>query len=165
MLLDVIRDRRSIRKYTDQKVTEDEIREILTAAFWAPTAVNRQEWRFAVVEDREKLKELAEINRNASMTAEAAFTVIVGYQEGVNDRFAQVDCGAAIQNMLLQATSMGIGSVWCALMPGSDNEARTVELLGLPEGFRTIATVQFGYPAEERTVEDRFDEEKITFIR
>ena len=165
MLLDVIKERRSIRKYTDQRVSEDQIKEILTAAFWAPTAVNRQEWRFAVVEDRDTLKKLAEINPNAGMTAEAAFCVIVGYQEGVNDRFAQVDCGAAIQNMLLQAKSMGIGSVWCALMPGSENGIRTAELLGMPADFRTVATVQFGYPAEERTVEDRYDEAKIKYIR
>ena len=165
MLLDVIKERRSIRKYTDQKVSEEQIREILEAAFWAPTAVNRQEWRFAVVEDRETLKKLAEINPNAGMTAGAAFSVIVGYQEGVNDRFAQVDCGAAIQNMLLQAQSMGIGSVWCALMPGSENGMKTAELLGMPDDFRTVATVQFGYPAEERTVEDRYDENKVKFIR
>lgn len=83
----------------------------------------------------------------------------------VNDWFAQVDCGAAIQNMLLQARSMGIGSVWCALMPGSENGVKTAELLGMPEDFRTVATVQFGYSTEERTAEDRYDETKVKFIR
>jgi len=164
-MLDIIRNRRSIRKYTGQPVTDEQIREILGAAFMAPTAMNRQEWRFVVVQDREVLEKLAEINGAAKMTATAAFTVIVGYEEGVNDRFAEVDCGAAIQNMLLQAQSMGIGSVWCALMPGSDNEAKYAEAVGFPEGFRTVATVQFGYPDEVREVEDRYDSAKVTFVK
>lgn len=165
MLLDIIKNRRSIRKYTDRKVTEDQIREILEAAFWAPTAINKQEWRFVVVEDREILEKMAEINPAAKMTAGCAFSVIVCYEEGINDTFAQVDCGAAIENMLLQACSMGIGSVWCALMPGSEKESLYRAAVGFPENYRTVASVQFGYPDEVRTVEDRFDDSKVIFVR
>ncbi|MBQ1357923.1 MAG: nitroreductase family protein [Oscillospiraceae bacterium] len=164
MVLDIIKDRRSIRRYTDREVTEEQIREILDAAFWAPTAVNRQEWRFVVVRNRAILEKLAEINPNARMTAGCAFSVIVCYEEGVNDRFAQVDCGAAIQNMLLQAHSMGIGSVWCALMPDSDREALYRDAVGFPACYRTVASVQFGYPDEVREAEDRFDEAKVIFV-
>ncbi len=165
MVLEVIQNRRSIRKYTDQPVTEEQIREILEAAFWAPTAVNRQEWRFVVVTNREKLSELAEANPYAKMTEDCAFAVIVGYEVGINDRFAQVDCGAAIENMLLQAHSMGIGSVWCALMPKEERSLAYRRILNLPDSFETVASVQFGYPAEKREAESRFDEAKVSYIR
>ena len=165
MVLDVIRERRSIRKYTDQLVSEDQIREILDAGFYAPTARNQQEVRFVVVENREMLAKMAEANAYARMTKDCAFSVIVGYEEGVNDEFAQVDCGAAVENMLLQAQSMGIGSVWCALMPGSDREEKYRAILPLDPSFRTVAAVQFGYPAEERHADSRYDEKKVTFLK
>ena len=60
MLLKEIKSRRSVRKYQNRPVTEEQIREILEAGFWAPTARNKQEWRFVVVLNREKLNELAE---------------------------------------------------------------------------------------------------------
>ena len=78
MLLDAIRERRSIRKYTGEPVSEEQIREILEAAFLAPTASNRQEWRFAVVQDREKLAKMAEIHPYGKMIRDCAFSVIVG---------------------------------------------------------------------------------------
>ncbi len=165
MLLKEIENRRSIRKYEDRPVTEEQIREILEAGFWAPTAMNKQEWRFAVVLNRDKLNELAEVNNYARMTKDCAFAVIVGFEEGVNDRFGEVDCGAAIENMLLQAESMGIGSVWCAVMPGSEKEEIYKSVLGLPAGFRTVASVQFVFPGESRNAEDRFDEKKVTYVR
>ncbi len=165
MLLKEIENRRSIRKYEECPVTDGQIREILEAGFWAPTAMNKQEWRFAVVLNRDKLNKLAEVNNYARMTKDCAFAVIVGYEEGVNDRFGEVDCGAAIENMLLQAESMGIGSVWCAVMPNSEKEEIYRSVLGLPAGFRTVASVQFGYPGETRTAESRFDEKKVTYIR
>ena len=165
MLLKEIETRRSIRKYTDDPVTEEQIREILEAAFWAPTARNKQEWRFFVVTNRGLLTKMAECNPYAAMTKDCAFAVVVGYEEGVNDRFGEVDCGAAIENMLLQAHHMGIGSVWCALMPGSEREADYRRVLDLPDSFRTVASVQFGVPAEERSADSRFDEAKVTFLR
>ena len=128
MLLKEIETRRSIRKYTADPVTEEQIREILEAAFWAPTARNMQEWRFVVVTNRELLTKMAECNPYAAMTKGCAFAVVVGYEEGVNDRFGEVDCGAAIENMLLQAHHMGIGSGWCAVMPDSERAATIREL-------------------------------------
>ena len=165
MELDVIRNRRSIRKYTEEKVSEEQIREILEAAFLAPTASNRQEWRFIVIENREMLEKMAEINPYAKMTKDCAFSIIVGYEKGISDKFGVVDCGAAIQNMMLQAHSMGIGSVWCAMMPDSEQYENYNKIIGFPENFATVASVQFGYPAEERETPDRFDEAKVTFIR
>ena len=165
MLLKEIKSRRSVRKYQNRPVTEEQIREILEAGFWAPTARNKQEWRFVVVLNREKLNELAEKNSYAQMTKDCAFSVIVGFEEGINDRYGEVDCGAAIENMLLQAESMGIGSVWCAVMPDSEREAIYRSVLNLPADFRTVASVQFGFPGETRIAESRFDEKKVSYIR
>ena len=165
MVLDVIKNRRSIRKYTGEPVTDAQIREILEAAFLAPTARNLQECRFVVVTNREKLQKMADANPYAKMTKDCAFAVVVGYEKGVNDPFGLVDCGAAIENMLLQATSMGIGCVWCALMPESDRAQAYSRILEFPENFASVASVQFGYPAEKRETPDRFDEKKVTYIR
>ncbi len=165
MLLDAIRERRSIRKYTGEPVSEEQIREILEAAFLAPTASNRQEWRFAVVLDREKLAKMAEIHPYGKMIRDCAFSIIVGYEKGVNDRFGECDCGAAIENMLLQAQSMGIGSVWCALMEGSEHSGGFKQVLGLPDSFATVAAVQFGMPAESKETPDRWADSKIIYIR
>lgn len=164
MVSDVISTRRSIRKYTEQPISDEQIHDILEAGFWAPTAMNKQEVRYVVVKNREMLQRMAEVNRFAGMTKDCAFAVVVGYEDGINNSFAQVDAGAAIENMLLQANSMGIGSVWCGLMPDTEKGEAYKELLQIPENFKTIATVQFGYPAEERSAESRYDEKKVMVI-
>ena len=165
MVLDLINNRRSIRKYTSQVITEDQIKDILAAGMMAPTARNIQEWRFIVVENRKVLEELGTKNPYAAMTKEAVFSIIVCGEKGLNDRYIECDAGAAIENMMLQAQSMGIGSCWCALMSNTEREDIYRSVIDIPDNYVTVAAVQFGYPAETRVVENRYDEKKVIFIK
>lgn len=164
-MLEVIRNRRSIRKYTDERVSDEKIKEILEAAMMAPTARNMQEWRFLVVTSKDKLKAMGEVNPHLAMANDADFAIVVMADPAVNPGFERVDCGAAIENMLLQAHSMGIGSVWCALDGREDRIEAYRNLFPEIKDMMLIASVHFGYPAEERTVENRYDEEKVMYSR
>ena len=164
-MLEVIRNRRSIRKYTDQIVSDENIKEILEAAMMAPTARNKQEWRFLVVTNPIKLKKIAQVSPNLKMADGCAFSIIVMADKIVNPDFERVDAGAAIENMLLQAYSMGIGSCWCALDAHQERINGIIDIFPEIKDYMIIASVQFGYPNEERTVENRYDEKKVMYSK
>lgn len=158
--------RRSIRKYTNQKVEKEKLIKLLDAAMNAPTAVNRQEWRFVVVEEPSLLREIAEKMPNAHMVSGASAALIVcgDCTVATAPEYIYVDCGAAIQNILLMATKELLGACWCAIGPSQDRIVSIKSLLNLPEEFLPVACVAIGYPNEEKEENNRYDEEKVTWM-
>lgn len=166
MILDVIKKRRSVRTYDPKPIEDVKITALLQAAMLAPTARNKQEWRFMVVTNKDKLKAISELNPNAKMSAEAALSIIVMGDTTVSStEYIFTDCGAAIQNMLLQAIAMDIGSCWCAIGPDEKRIKVYRELYDIPEHLLPVAAIQFGYLKEPTNEVDRFDLDKVTFIR
>lgn len=166
MLLDVIKKRRSVRTYLPMKIEEEKISLLLQAAMLAPTARNLQEWRFIVCTNKEKLKAIAALNPYATMTAEAAVSIIVcGDKNITKEQYIYTDCGAAIQNMLLQAISMDIGSCWCAIGPDETRVKTYRDFYSIPENLIPVASVQFGYLKEPTKEVTRFDGQKVIYYR
>ncbi len=164
-MLDLILTRRSIRKYRPQIIERDIILKILNAAMYAPSAVNKQPWHFIVVDDRNIMKRVMEIHRSSMMLESASHAVLICGDEKLQHDVGYwiADCGAATQNLLLAATSLGIGSCWIGLYPRENRMAAVSVLFGLPAHVKPFALVSLGYPAEEKEKPDRFKPERIFY--
>lgn len=160
---EAILTRRSIRKYTGEPVSETEIREVIRAGSYAPSAHNRQPWRFVVLRNPEMLGRIAEFHPYGKMAPQAGCAIIVcGDGEAQpTDQFLPQDCGACIENMLLAAHGMGLGTVWCGLHPVKRLTDALRDWLSLPETVVPIGMVVLGHGAEEREVKERYDEGKV----
>ena len=156
--------RRSIRKYTDQPVSEEDITLCLKAAMYAPCAGNEQAWEFIVTRSKENLQRLSDAHPyGKALPGASAAVTICGNRSKL--KFPQEywieDCSAAAQNFMLQATDLGIGTVWLAVYPCEDRVESISEVLKLPGNVIPLCIIPMGYPDEVRTVEERFRTEKI----
>lgn len=144
---DAIKNRRSIRKFKDQKIGKEIIEKIIEAGIYAPSACNLQMWHFIVVEDGEVKSKLSSIAKCPNVIKNSAFTVFVLYdKKSTPKNYANVQSAAgAVQNMLLQAYDLGIGSVW---LNDYGNRDKIGEILQIPDDFMQVAAVAFGYPDE-----------------
>lgn len=163
-MLDWIRARRSIRKYTGEPVTREEIQALLEAAMAAPSASNRQSWEFVVVQDAALRQQLADTHQWAYMAADAPVVFVVLGDEGTSDHWVE-DTSAATQNLLLAATALGLGGVWVGIYPRAEREAHVRAALGIPEGKRVLCIVPVGRPAEEKRPRTQFDAAKVHWER
>ena len=150
---ELLLNRRSIRKYTDQKVDEETIKKILEAGLSAPSAKNLQPWHFIVVTDREALDKLADVRPVWKMLKGAPLGFVVladlSLYDDVPAMYVQ-DCSAATENMLLAAQALGLGGVWLGLYPREEAISGVRELFDIPENMMPIAAMSIGYPAEQR---------------
>lgn len=162
-----IMSRRSIRRYTERSVGEQDVQRLLRAAMAAPSAGNQQPWHFIVVRERGALTRLGEIHEHAKMAPGAAAAVVVCSEtRGLkHPQYWQQDCSAAVQNMLLAAHATGLGAVWCGIFPKEHRAAAFRLELGLPEGIEPLALVVLGHPAEEKPPGDRYDPDRVHLER
>ena len=164
-ILDAILTRRSIRSYTDKEISEESMNTILKSAMYAPTARNFQSWRFIVVRDRKNLKKIEEVQPYNTLLehAKAAVIVCAQLETDAHKLFFQQDCGAAIENLMLAAHGLGIGSVWLGVYPREQLIEGITKAFGLPKDVVPIGVVALGYPAEEKPDPERFDQSKIHY--
>jgi nitroreductase len=141
-LLDVILNRASVRRYQKKPIPRDVLMKILEAGRRAPSAMNLQPWHFIVVTDG-KIKEALSHRRWTGFLRDATF-IIVGCGEK-DKKWSTVDVAIALQNMVLAAEALGLGSCWI----GDFDESEVKGLLGIPDGLKVVALVSFGYPAEK----------------
>ncbi len=111
---DYILDRRSIRKFTSQKIHTELITKVLTAAMYAPSAVNTQPWHFVVIDRKPIFRQIMEVHPYAQMLQTASHAIVVCGNETLQhgDGYWVVDCRAATQNLLLAAHALGLGTCW-----------------------------------------------------
>ena len=144
--IDFILTRRSIRHYDKKDIPEDILNQVFEAGRNAPSAVNRQPIHFIVVNDEEAKKELSKGMFNRHIKGSPA--VIVGCAD-VNSvltgKWAIVDVAIAMQNMVIAAWTLGIGSCWI----GDFKEKKVKKLLKIPDKWKVVALVTLGYPAEQ----------------
>lgn len=164
--LDVIMTRTSVRQYTNQPISAETIDTLLRAGMAAPTAGNKQPWKFVVVTERALLDSLAEGNWRMAAQAQAAI-VVCGDTENVfpeegRDYWVQ-DCSAATENILLAAHAVGLGAVWCGCYPISERVNNVKRIFGLPTPIVPLSVVMLGYPAGEQHPKDKYKPENIHF--
>lgn len=155
----------SIRKYQDRPVEKEKTLAILRAAMQAPSAANQQPWEFYVVTNQEKLKALSEVSPYAGMTKDAPVAIVAAYRkECIVPAYAQIDLSIAMENLWLETDAQGLGGVWLGIAPVEDRMKAVEEILALPDTVRAFAIFPYGYPAEERKQQDRFDESRIHYV-
>jgi nitroreductase len=158
-------NRRSIRKYKDQKISGENINKMLKAAMYAPSAMNTQTWQFVVIDDKQVIMDIFKIIPHQEMLKETAAAILVCGDASVekNETWILQNCSAATQNILLSAYGLGIGSCWISVYGSEDTFKKIKSLFNLPENIIPFSLVSLGYPDEEVKTEERFKEEKIHF--
>lgn len=166
--IEIIHQRKSVRNYTDQKVSDAQVDSLLAAAMAAPTGKNRQPWEFIVVTDREVMNLWAEQLPYAKMLKQAQLAIVVcgnSNEETGGSSYWEVDCSAATQNLLLAAESMGLGAVWTAAYPYDEREKVVRDIYKMPEDIRVLNIIPIGYPTGKEKPKDKYKPEKIHFNR
>jgi nitroreductase len=164
--LKVIHNRKSVRHFTNQAVTTQQIELLLQAGMAAPTAVDRQPWAFYVLSKRETLDALADQLPYAKMLFQAQAAIVVcGDMEkagNLKDRDYWVqDCAAATQNILLAAESIGLGAVWTAVFPYDDRTKVVVETIDLPQHHVPLNVIPIGYSSGEDKPRNKWKPENV----
>ena len=154
-----ILERRTIRKYSDKAISDETVTEIIRAGMYAPSAGNQQSWEFLIIRDRDKISKIKEFHPYAPMVESAGALILVcgNTNREVFEGYWVQDCSAAIQNMLLAAHDMGIGSVWLGIHPMADRIDAAKKLFNLPSGIEPLSIISFGYPAEKIPMPERFN--------
>ncbi len=164
---EALQKRRSVRKYTEEQVLEEQIRELLHAAMSGPSAVNKRPWEFYVVTSEEKLSQLRGAARYSGIVAPLAIVVCGELSRALPQDMASYwiqDCSAATMNILLSAVDMGLGTVWCGIHPQKDAELKVREILSLPETQIPLNIIYVGHPAEEPPARDQYEEQFIHYV-
>jgi nitroreductase len=148
-----ILERRSVRAYTDEELSREDIETLIEAACLAPSAGNLQPWEFIAVTDPEIKMRLAEAALGQYFIAQAPVVIVVcavpsrsamRYGRRGSELYCLQDTAAAVQNILLTAVANGLGTCWV----GAFNERRVAEVVKVPRGVRPIALIPVGHPAE-----------------
>lgn len=155
----------SIRKYQDRPVEKEKTMAILRAAMQAPSAANQQPWEFYIVTNKSKLEALSEVSPYAGMTKDAPAAIVAVYRKDCRvPAYAHIDLSIAMQNLWLETDAQGLGGVWLGIAPLEDRMKAVEEILDIPDHLRAFAIFPYGYPAEERLQQDRFDENRIHYV-
>ena len=147
---EVIRKRKSIRKFNVGSLTDEQLRTLMEAAQWAPSASNMQPYEFIIVKD-DKLK--AELVKNASIQRfiTSAAVVFVGIGDPTREKWYKIDLAIAMEHLALQAAELGLGSCWI----GSFAEQKVKEILKIPADKQVIALLPIGIPGEDPPARSR----------
>jgi len=147
-VLEAIRQRRSIRKYTQEDVSEDDLQTILEAGRWAPSGLNNQPWRFVVVRQQTVKDKIAPLTRYHEIIRKAPVIIAVFLDNSASyDRVK--DCqgiGACMQNMWLAIHALGLGGVWLGEI--LKNRERVADILEVPQDFELMAIMAVGHPRD-----------------
>lgn len=167
-LMEAIMRRRSIRKFTDEEVSDKDIGEMLMACKWAPSAGNKQPWEVIVVRDEEIKEELVDAAMGQKWIKYASAVLVVcinkkiakgAYGDRGVELYAVQSTAAAIQNMLLRATELDLGTCWV----GAFDEGSVAGLLGCEDWIRPVALIPVGHPKRKPTPPDRYDIADFTY--
>ena len=146
--MDAIFKRCSVRTFSKEDVTDDQINDLMKAAMAAPSAGNQQPWEFYITRNDALKQQLSEVSPYAGPAANAPVVIVVcKHLDGL--RFAgciDQDLSAAIENILLEATDFGLGTVWMGIAPAADRVKLTSEAIHAPEGVEPFALIAVGYP-------------------
>ena len=149
-IYEAINTRRSVRSYQDRPVPEEVLGRVLEAARWAPSANNRQPWRFVLVEDEQRRQQLAHAANEQLFVGQAPIVVAaVSLQPdqvmtcGVSK--SAVDVAIAVDHLTLAATAEGLGTCWI----GAFSQEKVCDILGVPDNHKVIILTPLGYPADE----------------
>lgn len=169
--LKAIASRKSIRNFTEQTISNEDINKILSAGMSGPSCVNARQWSFLVITDKEMLQKMADANgKPAEPLRNAALAILVCGD--LNRAFKPapdywiIDASIACQNMILAAHDLGIGSVWLGTWPQQDRVQAQADLFHLPDEIIPHSIIAFGYPVdtnEQISERNLYEKDRVHF--
>lgn len=177
-----IKSRRSVRKYTSKQVSDELIEQIIQAGTYAPSAHNQQPWHFTIVQNKELINHISKISKEEMAKSDSDWYSKKGNDESFNlfygaptiiiisgkeKAFSSLtDCSAAIQNMMLAANSLGLATCWIGLIKFFFNVEDEVKKLNLPEGFIPYYAICLGYEDDDsKTIKPERNVDVFEYIR
>ncbi len=156
-VLEAIYQRRSIREYSDEPVSVEDLHEIIKAGIWAPSGLNNQPWRFVIIAEPSVMEELSRTTRYSHIVraAPALIAVFVDREAMYNEVKDHQAAGACLQNMLLAAEALGLGAVWLGEILNSKEEVNRI--LAVDDRYDLMAVVAVGHPAHKNQQSTRKD--------
>ncbi len=154
-MLEILRDRRSIRRYKDRQIEEEKIEQLKEAALRAPSSRGINPWRFVFVTNKSMLEKLSSAKESgSSFLKDAALGVVVAAKQGESDVWVE-DCSIASIILQLAGCSLGLGSCWIQIRNRRHSNSMSAEdyvkqTLALPDEFQVECIISFGYPDEEK---------------
>ena len=167
-LCEVLLKRRSVRKFSSEAVSEEDILKLLHAGMSGPSACNKTPWEFFVVTNPDTLEKLRKASRFSKITAPLSIVVCGNLSKALPLSYSSFwiqDCSAATENILLEATDLGLGAVWCGVHPLKTAEKTVREALSLPEKMIPLNIIHIGHPLESPEPRDQFNEKKVHYIK
>ena len=167
--LDLMLARRSVRRFTTQDVSLEDEQKLIDAAFAAPSANNARPWHFVLVRDPATRARLKGMHQWTWMLDKAPLVVAVLGNDEDSPWWIE-DCAAAAENILLEATSLGLGSVWCGMREDDAElvgcERACCDVLGIPPGrWRVLALIAVGHPGEKKKPRTQRQPSKVSYER
>ena len=155
-ILDAIKSRKSVRNFLDKPVGKGELAAVLNAARLAPSASNRQEWRFVVVSDEKTRKQLAKAANEQAFVGEAPVVIVAcaetdSHVMSCGQPCYPIDVAIALDHLTLAALNAGLGTCWI----GAFDENKVKEILGIPNKIRVVALMPIGYPSDPSVIKKK----------
>jgi nitroreductase len=163
---EIFKKRRSVRQYTDKKVTDQQVKEILSAAMVSPSANHVNPWEFVVVQDKNTLSRLSEVGMWQKFIADSSVSIVITANPIDTDKWVQ-DCSIAAAHIYLEAADQGLGSCWANVMstPMKENEKERLvkKVLDIPGSHRVLCIMAIGEPVKELEEhrEDEYRDDKV----
>ena len=160
--------RRSVRKFKDTPISREMIDKLLEAAMAAPSACNRKPVDFYVITDEEKLNEISLTGRFTRMKSPLMIVVVGNLGRALPLQLADYwihDAAAASENILIEATALGLGSCWCGIHPQKRMMQKVSAILGLKEKQIPFSLIKIGYPDEFPEPHSGYDENRVYFVK
>lgn len=163
--LDFIFARRSVRKFEERPVEKEKLVQLLEAGMAAPSANNGQPWEFVVVTDGEMLKKVRQVAPHGKYNCAAAILVCgnvnLSPKPASSESYWIQDCTAAVENILIAAPALNLGTVWIGTYPREDRMKGLQDLLKIPKNVTPLALLYVGYPAEHPAPRTQYKEERV----
>jgi len=164
--LETIFERKSVRHYTSEKVSKEQLALLVKAGMAAPSAMDKRPWAFVVISERNLLDQLAGMLPYGKMLKNANAALVVCGDlhkalEGEAQPYWVQDCSAATQNILLAAESMGLGAVWTGVHPIKEREEEVRKIIGAPGHIVPLNVIAIGYPEGREKPKDKWDETNL----
>jgi len=147
IVMDIIKERRSIRKFEDRMIDDEIIKKIVEMGTWAPSGLNNQPWSFVVIKDKDIKEKVSQQTKYGHIIRNAPVCIAVFLDKSKSyNRTKDIQAiGACVQNMLLTIHAMGLGGVWLGEILNRREEVE--KILNVPEEFELMAVIALGYPA------------------
>lgn len=163
--MDAIFHRTSVRQFEDKSVENEKIELLLRAGMQAPSAANQQPWEFYVVRNKEVIEALSKTSPYGGPVANAPLAFVIAFRDGTRaPSYRDIDCAIATENIMLEADSLGLGSVMIGTSPQQERMDAVRDVLELPENLHAFTIIAIGYPTKVNPQQDRYDEARVHYI-